>query len=381
MLVWAWLLLLASDATLAFNTVPFAVPSFDTKPSAVPSPPFSLPAKDSYFSSKVGKEPVSWPWFPMSRSDLDYVSGGTLDAGAELEADHPGFHDHEYRERRRMIAERAAHYQHGHGLPHVDYTGAEDSTWREVYGKLKHSAKQHAVSSYNEILHDMERNIGFGVQGVPQIGDVSRYLTESTGFSLRPVAGLMSPRDFLNGLAFKIFHSTQYIRHHSRPLYTPEPDVIHELVGHAPMLADPSFADLSQRIGLASLGASDFEIKRLSTAYWFSVEFGLCREGGRPKAYGAGLLSSVGELEYACGGQGGPEYRDWDPAAASLHDYPITTYQPLYWVAESLEDAERKIAAFGESLSSRPFRLRYDEAEDCIWTDKQVQREPPFCAL
>jgi phenylalanine-4-hydroxylase len=132
---------------------------------------------------------------------------------------------------------------------------------------------------------------------------------------------------------------------------------------------------------LASLGASDEDIKRLATCYWFSVEFGLCRQNGEMRAYGAGLLSSFGELEYACsptrpaGGEAAfPEYRPWDPARACQASYPITKYQPAYFVAESLKDAKARMRAFCETGLSRRFLVTYDPATQSVAADRAIVR-------
>jgi len=316
------------------------------------------------------------PWFPRHISELDQIACNTLDAGAELTSDHPGFQDQAYRDRRAMIDQLARQHCYGADIPLVDYSESETQTWGEVFSRLRELHQAYACTDYQRIIAQMEQEELLVASRVPQARYVSAFLEARTGFQIRPVPGLLSSRDFLAGLAFRVFFSTQYMRHHSVPLYTPEPDLCHELIGHAPMFADAAFADLSQEIGLASLGASDDEIERLARCYWFSVEFGLLEEGGKCKAYGAGLLSSFGELEYACEGDLGKDWhsetRPWVPAAAARQDFPITEYQPVYYLADSLQSAKQLIHEHCQTLP-RPFYARYHQATQSIWVDRALR--------
>ncbi|XP_011504492.1 PREDICTED: protein henna [Ceratosolen solmsi marchali] len=297
------------------------------------------------------------PWFPRRIRDLDKFANQILSYGNELDSDHPGFTDSVYCERRKYFADLAYNYKHGQPIPTVVYTKKEIETWGVIFRKLTSLYPKYACKEHNHVFQLLIENCGYSENHIPQLEDISNFLKDCTGFTLRPVAGLLSSRDFLAGLAFRVFHSTQYIRHYSQPLYTPEPDVCHEVLGHVPLFADPDFAQFAQVIGLASLGAPDEYIQKLATCFWFTVEFGLCRQNGELKAYGAGLLSSFGELQYSLSGK--PELKPFDPETTALQKYPITEYQPIYFVAENFDDVKEKMIKYAHTIP-RNFGVTYD---------------------
>jgi phenylalanine-4-hydroxylase len=151
----------------------------------------------------------------------------------QLDPDHPGFRDREYRKRRNQIAQLAMNFQPGDQIPDAPYTAEEHQVWRAIWRALEPAHQKHACAEY---LSSLQR-LSFDPDRIPQLREVNEKVQAISGFRLEPVAGLVQPRVFLENLANGVFLCTQYIRHHSTPLYTPEPDVVHEIVGHGVTLA------------------------------------------------------------------------------------------------------------------------------------------------
>jgi phenylalanine-4-hydroxylase len=182
-------------------------------------------------------------------------------------------------------------------------------------------------------------------QRIPQLAEVNRALAPHGGIRMSPVAGLVSPRHFMARLGEGVFLATQYMRHHSRPLYTPEPDVVHELIGHAATLAHPRFVALNRRFGDLAERADERHIEQLIRVYWYTLEFGLVREAGELKAYGAGLLSSYGELETF---ETRAEIRPLDLDRVAETPFNPADYQRWLFAADSFDAME---AALGRWLT------------------------------
>lgn len=303
--------------------------------------------------------------FPRHISQLDQCNHLLIKYEPELDPTHPGYHDKEYRERRKKVAEIAFNYRHGQRIPEVEYEQKELDTWAYIYERLKRAYSKYACRQHNEAIEELERECGYSANSIPQLQKVSDFLERKTGWRLRPAAGLMTARDFLASLAFRVFQTTQYIRHWGNPEHSVEPDCIHELMGHIPMLCDPEFARFSQELGIASLGASDEQIERFATLYWFTVEFGLCREGNELKCYGAGLLSSYGEMEHALESNV-PTLKEFVPEKTAIETYDDSEYQVTYYVAESFEDAKEKMKQYAARHLDRDFELIFDPYRNSI---------------
>jgi phenylalanine-4-hydroxylase len=212
----------------------------------------------------------------------------------ELEPGHPGLGDDGYvRRREELFAICRASRLNNEPPPLIEYTNEEQRIWREVTPRLDELHVRHASSLYLQA----KRELKISEHDIPQLRFLSAHLDRVSGMHLVPAEGPIPYRTFYSYIADHGFPCTQFIRHGSKPEFTPEPDMIHDCLGHVPPLLNPDYAALLTLIGRAVVtvptGDKVLALKRLS---WFSIEFGLIKEDDETKVFGAGILSSIGEI-------------------------------------------------------------------------------------
>ena len=168
------------------------------------------------------------------------TAGDDGEVTVHLAHDHPGANDPVYRARRNEIAAAALAWRPGEPSPRIAYDAAEQEVWRTVCRELFPKYERYAIAEFRE---GVER-VGLPRDHVPNLDEVSALVEPLTGWRYMPAAGLVPLREFYGSLEGRVFHSTQYVRHHAVPLYTPEPDIIHEVFGHGHLLATPTFSGL-----------------------------------------------------------------------------------------------------------------------------------------
>jgi phenylalanine-4-hydroxylase len=256
-----------------------------------------------------------------------------------LAHDHPGANDPAYRRRRNEIAAAALAWRPGRPPPRIEYSEAEQNVWRTVRRELAPKYERYAIAEFREAVEQ----VALPTDRVPGLDEVSARVAPLSGWRYVPAAGLVPLREFYGSLERRVFHSTQYVRHPDVPLYTPEPDIVHEVIGHGHLLATPTFGELHRLAGVATNRlADDDNVRFLSKVFWFSLEFGVVVEDGELRAYGAGILSSYGEIEEFRG----MEHRRLDIAEMGTADYDITAYQPVLYRAGSVEEIVELVGGF-----------------------------------
>lgn len=214
----------------------------------------------------------------------------------------------------------------------ISYDDAENAVWRDLYARQLPQVRRHMARPY---LAGLER-LALPAAVVPQCPDVSRVLEEATGWQVTPVPALIPFETFFGMLAERRFPAASFIRKRKHFDYIEEPDIFHEIFGHAPLLTDPRFAAFGEAIGKAGVDAQKEDYAWLIRLYWFTIEFGLTVEDDAVKGLGSGLASSISELQWAVGAAE-PERRAFDVLDILRTPYRIDILQPVYFVIAHLD--------------------------------------------
>jgi phenylalanine-4-hydroxylase len=260
-------------------------------------------------------------------------------AELELEPGHPGLGDVGYVQRRKdLFALCRRNRLERLGPPLIDYTSEETRIWREVSPKLDELHQKHASRIYLQA----KRTLGISQTEIPQLRHLSAKLTRLTRMHLVPAEGPLPYRTFYRYIGQRGFPVTQFIRHGSHPEFTPEPDMIHDCLGHVPPLCNQDYAELLTLIGKAvSTTKQPEQVLALKRFSWFSIEFGLIEEGGQTKVFGAGILSSTGEIPFSLSAE--VERRPFVTDDVIATDYDPSRMQDRLFIIPSFPFLRREV--------------------------------------
>ena len=206
--------------------------------------------------------------------------------------------------------------------------------WDILFARQQRLLSGRAVGAFGrslDILH-------LSRPGIPDFDELNDKLHARTGWTVVAVPGLVPDDVFFRHLSERRFPAGNFIRPADQLDYLEEPDVFHDVFGHVPLLAEPQVADFMQTLGHLGLEALDKgALHRLARLYWYTVEFGLAREDGALRIYGAGILSSSGESRYALE-SALPSRADFDLARVLRTRYRTDSFQQGYFVIDRFED-------------------------------------------
>jgi phenylalanine-4-hydroxylase len=218
------------------------------------------------------------------------------------------------------------------------YTAGDHATWDLLFARQAAQLPGRAAAAFLRGLDVLK----LSKPGIPDFDELSERLMGLTGWQVVAVPGLVPDAVFFDHLANRRFVAGNFIRRADQLDYLQEPDVFHDVFGHVPMLADPVFADYIQAYGQGGLRSLGFgALHKLARLYWYTVEFGLMREDGGLRIYGAGIVSSHGESRFALDSDS-PNRIGFDLERVMRTAYRIDDYQQGYFVIDSFDQLLRE---------------------------------------
>ncbi len=234
----------------------------------------------------------------------------------------------------------------GDEIAYPDYPQSDHDNWRFLFERQMKLLPGRAGAAY---LRGVDK-LNMTPDRIPALRDLSRALQREGNWRVARIPGLLHERDFFGLLSQRLFPSTDYIRGTEELDYTPAPDLFHDIFGHMPMLTEPAFADFYHLFGQAALNATGVDRQSLERLHWFTVEFGLIRDPNEIRIFGAGVLSSKGEVGHALGDE--VDQRPFSIDAVINQDYEVWHLQPILFVLESFDQlvTEFRMWASGRGL-------------------------------
>lgn len=223
----------------------------------------------------------------------------------------------------------------GDGIEYPGYPESDHHIWRTLFNRQTELLKGRAAQSFVNGIDIL----GITSERIPALRDMNTALQRATGWRVARIPGLLHERDFFGLLARRIFPSTDYIRGVEELDYTPAPDLFHDMFGHMPMLAEPDFADFYQRLGQAALKATGQDRISLERLHWFTVEFGLVDQTIGRRVYGAGILSSKGEIAHALSDD--VKVHPFDVSRVIEQDYEVWHLQDELFAVKSFAELDQ----------------------------------------
>lgn len=230
-----------------------------------------------------------------------------------------------------FVSKYKAHKPDSKGI--VKYTASENKVWQTLYERQVKLWPGRACQDYLDGL----ASLNLTIDKIPQLPETSNILKSMTGWTVEPVAALISARQFFELLSQRKFPAATFIRSMQELDYVQEPDIFHELVGHCPMLTNQIYADFLQDYAQLVLTFPENDWPLLQRLFWFTVEFGLIYTNDGLRAYGGGILSSTNETVYAVESDL-PQRTLFNPLTAFRTPYRIDQLQKVYFVVHDYQE-------------------------------------------